>query len=161
MARIGDEAPNFTGTATDGTKVSLASSRGKVTVVVFFATWCPGCKLELPRIERDIQQKFKDSVSVIAMGRGHTWSELAQFKRSNGFGFTIVEDPRREIYGKYASDYIPRCYLIGKDGRIKYAITGPAESDFAEFKRRVGEEVKTAPLADSGARGQDTSVKRQ
>ena len=91
------------------------------------ATWCDGCKQELPRVERELQKRFKnDGLVVLGIGRGHRSGELANFKRERNFSFPLIEDPRREIYTKFASDYIPRCYLIGKDGTASTFTTYPA-----------------------------------
>lgn len=130
--------------------------KGKVVLIGFFATWCRGCVAELPRVEREISQKYKDSeLAVIEVGRGHTWNELARFKRNSGLNLVMVEDPRREIYNKYATEYIPRCYLIGKDGRVKFAFTGNEESDFVELKRHIEEEVKVEIPKAAEVRPQD------
>ena len=142
VIHVGDEAPNFTATASDGTSVSLSTHKGNVILLGFFATWCQGCVEELPRLDREIVAQHKnEGLVVIEVGRGATASELDGFKRRNNFSFMILEDPRRETYTKYATAYIPRFYLIGKDGRVKFTVTGSGDSDFAELKRRVAQEL--------------------
>ena len=142
VIRVGERAPMISGVSTDGSTVSLDAYKGNPILLVFFATWCGGCAQELPKIERELQQRYKESgLVVIGVGRGAGFSELAQFKRNKGFSFTIIEDPRRQLYSKYASDYIPRCYLIGKDGVVKYAITGVNDYDFNQLKRKTADEM--------------------
>ena len=146
VTRVGDTAPIISGVATDGSTVSLESYKGKVILLGFFATWCGGCVAEMPRLEREVHQVNKDAgLVVIEVGRGHSYQELARFKANRGFSFTILADPRRELYTRYATDYVPRCYLIGKDGKVKYASTGINERDFAELKRHVAEELAVMP----------------
>lgn len=47
----GDSAPGFTATDIDGTPVSLEELRGKPVWLVFMATWCTGCRTEIPDIQ--------------------------------------------------------------------------------------------------------------
>ena len=142
VMKVGDIAPLIKGTATDGSTIDLAEFKDKVVLVGFFAMWCGGCVAEMPRLESEVYQPYKGAgLQVIEVGRGHHYTDLAAFKRNHGFHFTIVGDPQRAIYNKFATDYIPRCYVIGKDGRIKFTSTGMNEGDFAEMKRRIVQEL--------------------
>ena len=49
---MGDQAPDFLLEDTAGNQVSLASLRGKVVLVNFWATWCPPCRAEMPSMEK-------------------------------------------------------------------------------------------------------------
>ena len=109
----------------------------------FFATWCGPCLQEMPRIESEIWQKFRGaSITVIGIGREHNVAELKEFKDSKRLTFEILADPKREIYSKYATEYIPRCYLVGKDGKVKFAVMGYSPEEFEELKSAIAAELK-------------------
>src|SRR5438105_11667409 len=60
LVKVGDAAPGFALTTTDGAVVSTEQSKGKVMLVNFFATWCGPCMAEMPHLESEVWQKFKD-----------------------------------------------------------------------------------------------------
>lgn len=143
VVKVSAPAPSFSGSATDGSQVSLEVFRGKVVLLDFFATWCGPCMTEMPLVEKDLWQRYKSAgLVVIGVGRGHEVGELATFAQKKPVSFLVVADPKKEIYSKYASMYIPRCYLIGKDGVVKYASVGYTEADFAELQAAVAAELQ-------------------
>lgn len=143
VAQVGDVAPTFNAVDTDGLVVSLGSLKGKVVLLVFFATWCGACAEEMPYIEKEIWQLHKsDGLVVIAIGREHQNEELAEFKDSKGISFKIVADPEREIYNQYATKKIPRCYMIGKDGIIKFERVGFNKEDTSKLEDAIASELK-------------------
>lgn len=59
-------APALEAKTLDGKAVSLASLRGKVVLLNFWATWCPPCREEIPEFER-LQREYKDQLQVVGM----------------------------------------------------------------------------------------------
>ena len=131
-AREGSKAPDFSYTTIDGTSQSLSNLKGKVVWITFFATWCGPCRKELPHLEKEVYQKYKDhqDFKLLVVGREHTKDEIEKFINDTGHNLPFIPDPKREIYGKYAKQNIPRNFIIDKTGKIAVSSVGFNEQDF-------------------------------
>lgn len=145
LVKVGEIAPDFTYQTLSGEKSTLSEQKGKVVVVTFFATWCPHCMKELPQIEEKIFNIFKGEkdFNLIVIGRKHDSDELEKFNLEKKFIFPLVPDPKGEIYGKYAEKYIPRVFVIGKDGKIKFVSSASPEGRIEEIYQTVKKELET------------------
>ena len=66
FVRNPDAAPKFKLAALDGTPLSLATARGKVVLLNFWATWCGPCRAEIPDLIA-LQQRYKDQLQIIGL----------------------------------------------------------------------------------------------
>ena len=141
--KVGDAAPDFTCQTTSGSVFSLSKAKGKVVLVNFFATWCGPCMAEMPHLDKEVFQKLgnRADFDLIALGREHSAAELEKFVKEKKFSLPIASDPKREIYGKYATQYIPRNFVIGKDGRVRFSSVGYTEKDFQELVETIQKEL--------------------
>jgi peroxiredoxin len=151
LTKVGQPAPSFEFVTLDGQKVELKSLRGKVVLVNFFATWCGPCMMEMPRLEKEVWQKFKDqNVAMVAIGREHTNAELGEFKKQRQLTLPLAGDPNRKIYSLFAKQYIPRNYVISADGKIAFQSVGYTEPEFARMIEVLRLELKKTEAKKTG-----------
>ncbi len=98
----------------------------------FFATWCPPCRLELPRVQKEIWEKYKEhkKFSLFVFGREEGWEKLLPFQKTTGYTFPILPDVKRDIFKLYATQSIPRNVILDEKGKIIYQSTGYSEPEF-------------------------------
>ena len=143
IIHAGDIAPDFTVEMLDGSKVTLSELRGKVVLVGFWATWCPPCRLELSHMQKDVIDRFagKDLV-VLPISRGEKRKTVEDYIAKMGYTFPIGLDGDQSIYKKYASNYIPRSFVVGRDGKVVYVAVGYDEQIAKEIDTAISEALK-------------------
>lgn len=142
---VGQQMPSFSVTTLDGAKVSIDESKGKVMLVNFWATWCPPCLTEMPRLEKEVWQKYKSGDFVmVAIAREQTEEEITAFRREYKFGFPMAVDLEREIYSKFGDGGIPRSYVVGADGKIVFQSVGYNPREFDQMKKVIEKELAKA-----------------
>jgi thiol-disulfide isomerase/thioredoxin len=111
---------NFTLKDMQNQEVKLASFRGKVILLDFWATWCGPCKIEIPWFV-EFQNKYgKNGLQVVGVSIDDTLDKLrpfvAQFKMNypvlQGLDHDDVQDAFGPIFG------VPVTVVISRDGRI-------------------------------------------
>jgi peroxiredoxin len=142
--KVGDPAPTFNFYLDKEKIANLADYKGKIVVLDFWATWCPPCRLELPRVQKEIWEKYKDNpkFALFAFDRAEGWDKTLPFKAQNHYTFPMLPDADRKIYSLYATQYIPRTVVIGEDGRIIYQSMGYLEKDFNELLALLASHLK-------------------
>ncbi len=131
--KVGDAVPSFKLEKSSGA-VASNDLKGKVVLINFFATWCPSCVKELPQLQAKIWNKYKDNSNfeLLVVGREHSEEELAKFTKDK-YTMPFYPDEVRKTYKLFAENTIPRNYILDKDGKIVYMLTGYSEEDFNEM----------------------------
>ena len=143
LVKNGQKAPAFEVEMFDGSVVKLADLKGKVVLLNFWATWCPPCRAELARVEKDIIERFKGQDFVfLPVSRGEKRETVAAFREKMGYSFPMGLDTDGRVYNEYAVTYIPRNFLIDKEGKVVKASVGYDEAEFAELVKLIEETIK-------------------
>ncbi len=94
-------------------------------------------------MEADIIERFADAPFVfIPISRGEERQTVADFREKMGYTFPMGLDPERKIYDLYASNFIPRNFLINQEGQVVMASVGYEVEEFDALIAKIEELVK-------------------
>jgi thiol-disulfide isomerase/thioredoxin len=149
-------APPFLANDLSGKVITTADWRGKVTVLVFWATWCPPCREEIPDLIK-LQNRYKDRLQVIGVSEDDDASpeEVASFAKQAGINYSIVMGRDQTISERYGGiPALPTTYLINTEGRVvqKHIGLRPPELYETEVRSLLGMPVqaKVETFEDTG-----------
>lgn len=142
--KLGQVAPAFSCLTVHGNTVDTKEMKGKVIWINFFATWCSPCKQELPVLENNIMEKYKDNTDfvLVVLGREHDMEEMKKYAKETNLNLPFAPDPGRKIFNMYASQSIPRNVIIGKDGKIAVQSIGYSVEEFKKLENKLAELIK-------------------
>ncbi len=127
-------APAQTFTTITGEKISLNDLRGKMVLVNFWSTSCPGCIKEMPDIIETYKQYKDKGLVVIAVAMPYDPPNyVLKFAQDRQLPFPVALDIKGEAVAAFGNvSLTPTSFLIGKDGTILEKKIG--ELDFAKLK---------------------------
>ena len=139
----GDRAPDFAAPALDGKgTVSLASYRGKVVYLDFWASWCAPCLKAVPEIEAMRKELPADRFAVVAVNLDQTPKKALRFLEKHPVGYASASDPKGRLPKQYGVDTMPTSYLIDGEGVIRLVHRGFQRGDGetlrAEIRKLLG-----------------------
>lgn len=145
IVEVGDNAPDFELEMDNGGFIKLSDLRGKVVMLQFTASWCGICRKEMPYIESDIWQKYKDNEDFVLVGidREETPDKVALLRDVTGITYPLAYDTKGEVFCLYAhkNEGITRNVLINREGVIVMLTRKFEEEEFRGLCDKIDEEL--------------------
>lgn len=116
-----EKAKDFTLRGLEDTDVTLAGFEGKkVVLLVFWATWCPPCRREVPELIK-LKEEIDSSIfEIVAVSVDEKRDVLPKFMKENKINYTVLHDEGGEVAIMYEVRGIPYNLLIDKKGMVLY-----------------------------------------
>jgi len=140
FVRDPDPAPAFQLKDLDGKDLNLESSKGKVVLLNFWATWCGPCREEIPGLIA-LQQRYKEQLQVIGLAVDEDDDkEVRKVAAAEGINYPVAlaDSNTRIEYGGISA--LPTVFVINAEGRVVQKHVGlfnPALYD-AEVRALLG-----------------------
>jgi peroxiredoxin len=131
LLAVGDPAPDWKLTDPEGRAHTLAEYRGRVVVLDFWATWCVPCARVMPRLEKLHRKYGAQGLVVFGVNSFETGDPAAMMKKK-GYTYGLLLKGE-ELAPAYGVTSLPVVYVIGPDGRVIYAHSGPDQKDLADL----------------------------
>ncbi|MHB1354189.1 MAG: TlpA disulfide reductase family protein [Thiobacillus sp.] len=134
-------APAATFTTLTGKPVALADLRGKVVLVNFWATSCPGCVKEMPDLVETYKQYKDRGLEIIAVAMSYDPPNyVLNFVQTRQVPFPVAIDVKGEHARAFGNvQVVPTTFIIGKDGGILEQRLG--ELDFVKLRALLDKEL--------------------
>jgi thiol-disulfide isomerase/thioredoxin len=108
-------------TALDGSKVDLATLRGKVVLIDFWATWCPPCRAEVPDVVATYAKFHGKGFDIVGISLDQDKSALQTYIADNHMTWPQYFDGKgwdNAISSRFGIGEVPTMWLVGKDGKL-------------------------------------------
>lgn len=121
----GGDQPTFTLPDTNGADAVLASERGRIVLVHFFATWCEPCREELPALNR-LTARADGKLKVLAISVAEVDQRVRRFIESTPVNFPVLLDRERATAKAWGVTTLPTTFVLDANLRPKLVV----EADF-------------------------------
>lgn len=122
-ATLGQPAPALVIEQLNGDTFDLASQRGKVIIVNFWATWCPPCRKEMPALDAFYRRYHAQGLEMIGLSadRPHERAEVVKVMQSFSYPAAMLDDAKSDGFGDPSA--LPVTYVVDAQGVIRAKFT--------------------------------------
>lgn len=142
--KIGDIVPDIEFSLIDGNKISLNQLKGKIVMLQFTASWCKVCRSEMPYIEAEIWQEYKDKgLMIIGVDYDEPLEKVVKFKEQMKVTYPLALDPNADIFEKFAAKNagVTRNVILDREGKILFLTRLFDMDEFNKMKLVIKEQL--------------------
>lgn len=119
--------------------ISLASLKGKVVYVDFWASWCGPCRQSFPFMNQLQSRYGEQGFEIVAINLDARRDEADKFLAEVPAHFKVAFDAKGDSAMRFEVKGMPSSYLIGRDGKVLVAHKGFKEEDRKDLEARIAQ----------------------
>jgi len=120
--KVGQTLIPFNLESLDGSQVTVGQP-GKITVINFWATWCPPCQAEMPELQI-FAQNNQQKVNFYAVNLQESNGKISEFMTKNKYTMSVLLDKDGAVGKTFQVTAIPTTIIVNKFGMVKYRKSG-------------------------------------
>jgi len=142
--------PEFSVVRLDGVVVNSSAFKHRVVVLDFWATWCPPCRQEFPKLE-ELYQRYRTNPNVAFLAidvnkDGETPEKAQAFIQKAGYTFPVAYDGK-DVVARLKAEGYPHLLLLDRTGKVRLDHTGyDGAEHFVENLSREIDKLLAEPL---------------
>ncbi|MBC2607457.1 redoxin domain-containing protein [Pelagicoccus albus] len=108
----------------NGQEITNQDLKGKVSVVMYWATWCGGCKKEIPDLVALREEFPSNELEIIGLSFDKEHKDLKTYAEAAGINYRIarITPSVKESLGE--ADAIPTVFILDQKGRVQFSHSG-------------------------------------
>lgn len=106
-------------------------------VLVFWATWCGPCKVEMNRLKNLVDKGEISGEQIHAISIGETLEKVITFQKENSYPFHLYVDPQYQVSEPLKIEGTPTLILVGPDAKVEWWTSGLSPSLEWRVKRHL------------------------
>lgn len=145
IVKVGDMVPNIDINLLDGTSFNISELKGKVVMLQFTASWCGVCRKEMPFIERDIWNVYKDNPDFALYGIDlkESKEETEAFAAAIQVTYPLTLDLEGKSFYSFCGEGagVTRNIILDREGKIIMLTRLFDEAEFAQMVEVIDNEL--------------------
>lgn len=129
-------------TLEEGRPFTMASLKGSVVYVDFWASWCVPCRLSMPALEALYRRNKARGFAVVGINKDATLADARRFLAKVPVTFALARDPADDAARGFDVKAMPSGYLVDRKGVVRHVHRGFTAETGAELEREIDSLLK-------------------
>ncbi len=124
--QVNTAAPDFTLPDYIGKQVNLltVAHAHKLTIVNFWASWCPPCRAEMPDLAVAYNKYKSIGLEILGVNRQEDATQVQQYAKDGGFTWPLLLTTNDNVMISYRGGSLPNTYFVNDKGIIIHVVRG-------------------------------------
>jgi len=120
----------------------ISSGKGKITIVNFWASWCPPCREEMPELKKVRDAYTQDQVLLLGISIDENAKSAEEAVTNFGLNYPAYL-AEQDVYATFGIQSIPRLLIYDAESKLIVDHVGPVT--YEDLKKFIDEEVLKEP----------------